>query len=109
MVLCLLLLSVIFAAFFRMISSTLFGEKPEGITRGEYNWLTLAPAAVLIILMLVLGVFIPPQLIKLLNGAVGVVTAGNPAFQTTSASLWQDLPGLIDVKAILSPLLSWLP
>ena len=31
MLLCLLLLAVVFAAFFRVISSTLFGEKPEGM------------------------------------------------------------------------------
>jgi hydrogenase-4 component F len=103
---CLLLLAVVFAAFFRVISSTLFGEKPDGMVKSEYNWLTLAPPAVLIILILVLGVFIPPQLQTLLNGATGVVTAANPAFQTTTASAW---PGLVDVKAFLSPLLSWLP
>jgi hydrogenase-4 component F len=109
MVLSLLLLSVVFAAFFRVISSTLFGDKPEGMLKSEYHWLTLVPPAVLIILMLVLGLYIPPQLNSLLSGAVGVVTAGNPVVHPTTASLWQGLPGLIDVKAILSPLLSWLP
>ena len=109
MLLTLLLLSVVFAAFFRVISSTLFGEKPEGMQKSEYHWLTLVPPAVLIVLMLVLGLYIPPQLNTLLNGATGVVTAGNPAFQATTASSWQGWPGLIDVKAILSPLLSWLP
>ena len=109
MLLTLLLLSVVFAAFFRVISSTLFGEKPEGMQKSEYHWLTLVPPAVLIVLMLVLGLYIPPQLNTLLNGATGVVTAGNPAFQSTTASSWQGWPGLIDVKAILSPLLSWLP
>lgn len=106
MLLSLLLLSVIFAAFFRVISSTLFGEKPEGMVKGEYNWLTLAPAAVLIILMLVLGVWIPPQLNMLLNGAASVVTSGNLAVQASNASLWQ---GLVDVKSFLAPLISWLP
>ena len=109
MLLTLLLLSVVFAAFFRVISSTLFGEKPEGMQKSEYHWLTLVPPAVLIVLMLVLGLYIPPQLNTLLNGATGVVTAGNPAFQATTASSWQGWPGLIVVKAILSPLLSWLP
>ncbi len=108
MVLCLLLLSVVFAAFFRVISSTLFGDKPEGMVKGEFNWLTLAPPAVLIILMLVLGFYLPPQLTRLLDGAAGVM-GGSPAFQTTTAGTLQSLPGAIDVKAILSPLLSWLP
>jgi hydrogenase-4 component F len=109
MLLCLLLLSVVFAALFRVITSTIFGEKPEGMQKSEYNWLTLVPPAVLIILMLVLGLYIPPQLNTLLNGATGVVTAGNPALQTINASLWQGWSGMIDMKAILSPLLSWLP
>jgi hydrogenase-4 component F len=109
MLLSLLLLSVVFAAFFRVISSTLFGEKPEGMAKGEFNWLTLVPPAVLIVLMLVLGLYIPPQLNTLLSGAAGVMTSGNPVLPTTTASTWQSMPGLIDVKAILSPLLSWLP
>jgi hydrogenase-4 component F len=108
MLLILLMLAVVFAAFFRVISSTLFGEKPEGMQKKEYNWLTLLPPAVLIILMLVLGVFIPPQLNALLNGASNIMTTGSPVFQTTT-SFWQSWPGLIAVKAILSPLLSWLP
>jgi len=106
MLLTLLLLSVVFAAFFRVISSTLLGEKPEGMQKSEYNWLTLVPPAVLIILMLVLGLYIPPQLNTLLNGATSVMTTGNQAFPTTNAGLW---PGMIEVKAIISPLLSWLP
>ncbi len=81
MLLSLLLLSVVFAAFFRVISSTLFGEKPEGMQKSEYNWLTLVPPAVLIILMLGLGLYIPPQLNALLNGATSVMTTGSQAFQ----------------------------
>jgi len=114
MLLSLLLLSVVFAAFFKVISSTLFGEKPDGIAKGEYGWLTLAPAAVLIILILVLGLTIPPQLNSLLNQAAKLVSTnlvnsnlGGTSFaQTNSAGL---LPGLAEVKAWLTPLVSWLP
>ncbi len=62
MILCLLLLTIIFAAFFRVIASTIFGEKPEGMQKGEFGWLTLVPPALLVVLILILGVYLPPQL-----------------------------------------------
>jgi hydrogenase-4 component F len=101
MILCLLLLSVVVATFYRLIASAIFGEKPEGLVKGEFNWLTLAPVAVLVVLILVLGLYIPPQLGMLLNGATGVAMTGNPAPQ---AGLLQSFPGLIQAKAFLAPL-----
>jgi len=80
MILCLLLLAVAFAAFIKMITSALFGNKPEELPAGEAGWLTLAPPAVLIALMLILGVYIPPQLYTLLNNATRVVVEGLPLF-----------------------------
>ena len=88
MVICMLLL-----AWYLPLSSgdqfVLLGEKAGGMHKSEYNWLTLAPPAVLIILMLVLGLSMPPQLNTLLNGATGVMTVGNTAFKTNNARLWQ--------------------
>ncbi|HEY5901176.1 MAG TPA: hydrogenase 4 subunit F [Anaerolineales bacterium] len=78
MVLCLIFLTIIFAAFFRVIGSAVFGESPEGIRKGEANWLTLLPGAVLIVLIITLGFYIPPSLMKLLNSASGVVMTGSP-------------------------------
>ena len=78
MILCLLFLMVVFAAFFRVISSALFGEKPDGVVKGEANWLTLAPGAVLIVLILTLGLYIPPLLMNLLNGASSLMLSGEP-------------------------------
>jgi hydrogenase-4 component F len=78
MVVCLLLLTVVFAAFFRVIASTLFGDKPDGAGKGEAHWLTLVPGAILILLILALGLYVPPQLMTLLNGASGLALTGNP-------------------------------
>ena len=108
MILCLLLLTVVFAAFFKVIAAAVFGEKPENIAKGEFNWLTLVPAGLLVALILMLGLYIPPQLGNLLNGATGVVIYGAPAQVTVSFGAWQSLPGLMDLKAFFSPLIGLL-
>ncbi len=98
MVLCLLLLTVVFAAFFRVIASALFGEKPDGMGQGESNWLTLIPGAVLILLILTLGLYIPPQLMTLLNGASGLVLTGTPvepAALLSAKDFWAPLAHLL--------------
>jgi hydrogenase-4 component F len=87
MILCLLLLTVVFAAFFRVIGSALFGEKPDSVVRGEANWLTLFSGAALILLIVILGLYIPPQLMTLLNGASGLVLTGNPDQQVAFMSM----------------------
>ena len=81
MVLCLLLLTVVFAAFFRVIAAALFGERPGEVARGEAGWLTLLPGALLIVMILILGLYMPPQLAALLNRASGLVLDGNPNVQ----------------------------
>lgn len=81
MLFCLLLLTVVFATFFRAISAAVNGEKPEGILKGEFNWLTLAPGFVLVLLILLLGVYLPPQLMALINGATVIMNGGNLASQ----------------------------
>jgi hydrogenase-4 component F len=78
MILCLLLLIIVFATFFRAIASIVFGEKPDGIGKGEANWLTLIPSTVFILLIIALGLYIPSQLMTLLNGASGLLLTGNP-------------------------------
>jgi hydrogenase-4 component F len=81
MVFCLLLLTVIFAAFFRVIAAALFGGRPTEVTKGEAGWWTLVPSALLIVMIIVLGFYLPPQLIGLLNRASGLVLDGNPNVQ----------------------------
>ncbi len=113
MALCLLLLTVVFAAFFRLITAAVFGDKPEGVVKGEFNWLTLAPIAVLLVLILALGIYMPPQLGTLLNGATGVAMTGNPTLQSPSIGFWQGLPdlsaGLAQTKAFFVSLTGTLP
>ncbi|KAB2903175.1 MAG: hydrogenase 4 subunit F [Anaerolineae bacterium] len=79
MILCLLLLIIVFAAFFRVIASTLFGEKPDGIVKGESNSLTLIPGAVFILLIVTLGLYLPSELTTLLDGASDMLLNGDPS------------------------------
>jgi hydrogenase-4 component F len=99
MILCLLILVVVFTAFFRVIASTLFGERPDDVINGEANWLTLVPGAILTVLILVLGLYIPSQLITLLNGASGLVLTGDP----NQGNL------LVNMQNLLTPLANLLP
>jgi type IV secretory pathway TrbL component len=100
---------VVFAAFFRVIGSAVFGKKPEGIQVGEFSWLTLVPPAMLVLLILLLGVYIPPQLNALLNGAMGVVTAGESAFSAGSLAgspgFDQGLLGFFEAGSFVSSML----
>ncbi|HUI87852.1 MAG TPA: hydrogenase 4 subunit F [Anaerolineales bacterium] len=96
MLLCLLLLMVVFATFFRFVAAMLFGKKPDDVDSGESNWLTLFPGFVLLLLIVGLGLFIPSQLTTLLKGASNVVLTGNP--KTVAAA-----------KDILLPLAHLLP
>jgi hydrogenase-4 component F len=84
MVVMLLFLAVIFAAFLRVISSAVFGDLPEDVRPGELRLSMLAPVAVLLVLIVALGLFMPPQLGQLLNQATlaatnGASMAGAPA------------------------------
>jgi len=81
MLFCLLLLTVVFASFFRAISSAVNGEKPESMAKGEFSWVTLAPGFVLIALILLLGIYLPPQLMTLIEGATVIMSSGSLAFQ----------------------------
>lgn len=104
MILCLALLTLVFAAFFKMIVAALFGEKPEDLMAGEVKGgiavLTMAPLAILIALILLLGLYLPPQLYTLLNNATRVVLEGIPLF---SGSL--NSPGALDYVGLNWPTL----
>lgn len=83
MVVCLLFIMVAFAALFKMLTSVVLGEKPENVARGEAGITTLAPILILMILILALGVTMPPPLGALLQGASQVVTTGTSVSQST--------------------------
>ena len=78
MILVLLALSIIFAAFVKVLSSSVLGEAPAGMSKGETRLWGFAPLAVLALLILQLGVYLPPQLQTLLDGATKIALAGQP-------------------------------
>lgn len=95
MVFILLALAVIFAAFMKVLSSTVFGEMPEGMEKGEVKIWGFVPLAVLGLLIVVLGVYLPPQLDTLLNQATNIALAGQPAVANPD--------GLINFVKLLVP------
>ncbi len=62
-------LALIFLGFFRLISSMLFGKIPDGIKSGEYSKWNLLPPVLLLCLIIILSVYLPDPLQKLLNNA----------------------------------------
>jgi hydrogenase-4 component F len=108
MIICVLFLAIVFAAFLRMISGSVFGEKPENVVKGEINFSILAPVAVLMVLVLMFGLYMPPQVGTLLTQAtqevlVDSTVAGHPGFFLTADAL-NNLPvGLLQVGRILTP------
>jgi hydrogenase-4 component F len=61
---------IVFIGFFRHVSGMAFSNKPEGITPGgDTAWLLAAPI-VLLVLILVIGFYVPPFMQTLLHQAV---------------------------------------
>jgi hydrogenase-4 component F len=73
MALCLVLLTVVLAGLVRMVASSLFGQEPEEVQKGETGILTLLPLGVLLLLMLVMGVAAPRPVTDLLQAATAIV------------------------------------
>ncbi|HSD82300.1 MAG TPA: proton-conducting transporter membrane subunit, partial [Anaerolineae bacterium] len=73
----LLFLVIVFAAFLRLISGSVFGPAPDGTVKGDVHWFTLLPIGLLLVLMILLGVSLPAPLYELLSGATRIVTLGN--------------------------------
>jgi hydrogenase-4 component F len=76
MIVFLLFLLVVFAAFLRLIGEAVFGSPPETVTRGDVGFLIILPIFLLFILMFGLGVYIPSPLSDLLKGAADIVLSG---------------------------------
>lgn len=93
MLVCLAFLAVAFAALLRVISSSLFGQAPDGMAAGEVQPLTLAPIAVLLVLAITLGLYLPPQIALLLNQAAGIALPPGSVASAPGALLnWLVLP-----------------
>lgn len=72
MLVCLGFLAVAFTAFLRVISSSVFGRPPEGMTAGEAGAGLLAPLALMVLMVVMLGLYLPPQFSALLNQAAAI-------------------------------------
>jgi hydrogenase-4 component F len=94
MIFVLLLLLVVFATIFRLLGSSVLGEVPAGLVRGDVSLLTQAPILLFLILAIVLGLYLPPQISTLLNGAANIALVGQPQAQAAGALLGQNSPGL---------------
>jgi len=108
MIILLLLLSIIFAAFVRVIASSVFGEKPEEIEKGEFSWLTLLPPSMLAILVLILGLYIPPQLVLLLERASSVMLNGT-VFPASVPTFSNGLNSLFGTGGLLTYIARMMP
>ncbi len=73
---CLLFLAVAFAAILRMLGRAVFGDLPVGVTKGDFTPLALVPLVVMLMLVLTLGLYLPPPLSGLLNQATAVAASG---------------------------------
>jgi hydrogenase-4 component F len=95
MVFILLALAIIFAAFMKVLSSSVFGDMPEWMEKGEVKIWGFAPLAVLGLLVVILGIYLPPQLDTLLSQATNIALAGQPAVANPD--------GLINFVRLLVP------
>jgi hydrogenase-4 component F len=95
MILLLLALAIIFAAFVKVLTSSVFGDLPEGMASGEAKVWGFVPLAALGLLVFLLGVYLPPQLETLLNAATNIALAGQP--------IAVDAHGLINFVRMMAP------
>ena len=64
---------MIFAGFFYHVSRIAFGSPGTGITAGEVSRWTLCSMAILLVFVLLLGFYIPPQFYDMIMKVVEVV------------------------------------
>lgn len=106
MIFILFLLLIVFAAIFRLLGSAVMGEVPPSVTVGDVSFMTQAPIFLFLALVIVLGLYMPPQVAILLNGAADIAMSGQPPVQAASGLLGQSfssLPGgLVQIASFLS-------
>ncbi|MEN0614185.1 hydrogenase 4 subunit F [Klebsiella indica] len=88
-ILLLLLLTLVLAGLVRMVARVLFAHPPEAVSRGELGWLTTAPMAILLVMMLVMGTHIPHPVSQILENASAIVLSGSHE-QPVQINGWQD-------------------
>lgn len=72
-ILLLLLLTLVLGGLVRLISAIVFGAAPQEVSRGELGVLTTLPIAALLVLMLIMGTYIPQPVIRIIENAASVV------------------------------------
>ena len=72
-ILLLLLLTRVLAGLVRMVARVFFARPPAAVSRGELGWLTTAPMAVLLVMMLLMGIHIPHPVSQILEDASAIV------------------------------------
>jgi hydrogenase-4 component F len=93
MVVCLLLLTVVLAAFTRFIGGSILGPAPERVRVGDPGTLILAPLGLALALVLLMGLHIPAPIAQVLAQATSTVveTPAAAARAAPSRDLVEDL------------------
>ncbi|WP_245593557.1 hydrogenase 4 subunit F [Azospirillum halopraeferens] len=90
MIVCLVLLTVVLAAFVRMIAGSILGASPPTVAKGDVGPLALAPMAVLLVMMLIMGVRVPAPVAGLLREASAIVLATEGSDALALRMPWQN-------------------
>jgi len=69
----LLLLTVVLGGLVRMASKVSFGTPPEAVSKGELGFMTIAPMAILLVLMLLMGTYIPQSVKDYIHRATDLI------------------------------------
>ena len=69
----LLLLTVVLAGFVTVISGCVLGKAPETVKKGEAGWLTVAPIALMLVLVIVMGTHVPDVVSRSVDRAALIV------------------------------------
>lgn len=72
-VLLLLILTVVLSGLVRLVAATVFGDAPEEIARGELGLMTVLPTSALLVMMLIMGIYIPRPVVTMLESATRIV------------------------------------
>jgi len=87
-ILLLILLTLVLGGLVRMVAKVLFATPPQQVATGELGWLTTAPMAILLVMMLVMGTHIPQPVSRLLVNAASIVQPDNDQHPTQLGWLW---------------------
>jgi hydrogenase-4 component F len=94
MIVCLLLLTIVLAAFVRMIGGSILGPAPANMKKGDLGPLTLLPIGLVLALVLLMGVHVPAPAAQLIADASETVLGTSPGtVQTALSEPWTIIKG----------------